>query len=71
MQKDLFGHSSITMTDRYMHSDQADIHDAVQKLKPSRSRCGHATPTTPFPSNVMSGYRIHTAEGKIGVTFSL
>ena len=39
--RDLLGHSSITMTDRYMHSDQADIHDAVRKLKPIRSRFGH------------------------------
>ena len=39
--RDLLGHSSVTMTDRYMHSDQADIHDAVQKLKPIRSRFGH------------------------------
>ena len=39
--RDLLGHSSITMTDRYMHSDQADIHEAVQKLKPIRSRFGH------------------------------
>ena len=39
--RDLLGHSSITMTDRYMHSDQADIHEAVRKLKPIRSRFGH------------------------------
>ena len=35
--RDLLGHSSVTMTDRYMHSDQADIHDAVHKLEKFRS----------------------------------
>ncbi len=30
--RDLLGHSSVTMTDRYMHSDRADIHDAVNNL---------------------------------------
>ena len=39
--RDLLGHSSVTMTDRYMHSDQADIHDAVRKLGEFRSRFGH------------------------------
>ena len=34
---DLLGHSSVTMTDRYMHSDLADIHDAVHKLEKFRS----------------------------------
>ncbi|HIC20386.1 MAG TPA: site-specific integrase, partial [Gammaproteobacteria bacterium] len=27
--RDLLGHSSVAMTDRYMHGDQADLHDAV------------------------------------------
>ena len=40
--RDLLGHSSVTMTDRYMHSDQADIHDAVHKLEKFRSHSGHA-----------------------------
>ena len=31
--RDLLGHSSVMMTDRYMHSDRADIHDAVHKLE--------------------------------------
>ena len=35
--RDLLGHSSVTMTDRYMHSDQADIHGAVHKLEKFRS----------------------------------
>ena len=35
--RDLLGHSSVTMTDRYMHSDRADIHDAVHKLEKFRS----------------------------------
>ena len=35
--RDLLGHSSVMMTDRYMHSDQADIHDAVHKLEKFRS----------------------------------
>ncbi len=39
--RDLLGHSSITMTDRYMHSDQADIHDAVGRLESIRSQSGH------------------------------
>ena len=39
--RDLLGHSSVTMTDRYMHSDQADIHDAVHKLEKFRSHSGH------------------------------
>ena len=39
--RDLLGHSSVTMTDRYMHSDQADIHDAVRKLEKFRSHSGH------------------------------
>ena len=30
--RDLLGHSSVTMTDRYMHGDQADLHDAIHKL---------------------------------------
>jgi len=29
------------MTDRYMHSDRADIHDAVHKLEKFRSHSGH------------------------------
>jgi len=40
--RDLLGHSSVTMTDRYMHSDQADIHDAVHKLEKFRSHSGHS-----------------------------
>ena len=36
------GHSSVTMTDRYMHGDQADIHDAVRKLEKFRSHSGHS-----------------------------
>ena len=27
--RDLLGRSSVTMTDRYMHSDQSDIHVAL------------------------------------------
>ncbi|MCS5643079.1 MAG: hypothetical protein NZ807_07420 [Dehalococcoidia bacterium] len=38
--RDLLGHSSVTMTDRYMHSDRAEIHDAVQKLEKFRSHSG-------------------------------
>ena len=30
--RDLLGHSSVTMTDRYMHGDQADMQDASWKL---------------------------------------
>ena len=38
-----FGASrSVTMTDRYMHSDQADIHNAVHKLEKFRSHSGHS-----------------------------
>ena len=40
--RDLLGHSSVTMTDRYMHSDQADLHDAVHKLEKFRSHSGHS-----------------------------
>ena len=40
--RDLLGHSSVTMTDRYMHSDQADLHDAVHKLEKVRSHSGHS-----------------------------
>jgi integrase len=40
--RDLLGHSSVTMTDRYMHSDQADLHDAVQMLEKFRSHSGHS-----------------------------
>ena len=40
--RDLLGHSSVTMTDRYMHSDRADIHDAVHKLEKFRSHSGHS-----------------------------
>ena len=40
--RDLLGHSSVTMTDRYMHSDLADIHDAVHKLEKFRSHSGHS-----------------------------
>ena len=40
--RDLLGHSSVTRTDRYMHSDQADIHDAVHKLEKFRSHSGHS-----------------------------
>ena len=40
--RDLLGHSSVTMTDRYMHGDQADIHDAVRKLEKFRSHSGHS-----------------------------
>ena len=29
------------MTDRYMHGDQADLHDAVRKLENYRSHSGH------------------------------
>ena len=39
--RDLLGHSSVTMTDRYMHSDHADLHDAVSKLEMFQSRFGH------------------------------
>ena len=39
--RDLLGHSSVTMTDRYMHGDQADMHDAVRKLETLRSHSGH------------------------------
>ena len=38
--RDLLGHSSVAMTDRYMHGDQADLHDAVHKLE-GRSQSGH------------------------------
>ena len=38
--RDLLGHSSVMMTDRYMHSDQADIHYAVHKLEKFRSHSG-------------------------------
>ena len=41
--RDLLGHSSVTMTDRYMHSDQADLHDAVHKLEKFQSHSGHST----------------------------
>jgi len=41
--RDLLGHSSVTMTDRYMHSDQMDLHDAVNKLEKFRSHSGHST----------------------------
>ena len=38
-----FGASrSVTMTDRYMNSDQANIHDTVHKLEKFRSHSGHA-----------------------------
>jgi len=40
--RDLLGHSSVTMTDRYMHGDQADLHDAVHKLENFRSHSGHS-----------------------------
>ena len=40
--RDLLGHSSVTMTDRYMPSDQADLHDAVHKLEKFRSHSGHS-----------------------------
>ena len=40
--RDLLGHSSVTMTDRYMHSDQADLHDAVHKLEKFRSHSAHS-----------------------------
>ena len=40
--RDLLGHGSVTMTDRYMHSDQADLHDAVHKLEKFRSHSGHS-----------------------------
>ena len=39
--RDLLGHISVSMTDRYMHSDRADIHDAVHKLEKFRSHSGH------------------------------
>ena len=38
--RDLLGHSSVMMTDRYMHSGQADIHYAVHKLEKFRSHSG-------------------------------
>ena len=40
--RDLLGHSSVPMTDRYMHGDQADMHDAVRKLETFRSHSGHS-----------------------------
>ena len=40
--RDLLGHSSVTMTDRYMHSDQADLHDSVHKLEKFRSHSGQS-----------------------------
>jgi len=40
--RDLLGHSSVTMTDRYMHGDQADLHDAVHKLGNFRAHSGHS-----------------------------
>jgi len=40
--RDLLGHSSVTMTDRYMHSDPTDLHDAVHKLEKFRSHSGHS-----------------------------
>jgi len=40
--RDLLGHSSVTMTDRYMHGDQADLLDAVHKLGSFRSHSGHS-----------------------------
>jgi len=36
------GRSSVAMTDRYVHGDQADLHDAVPKLKNFRSHFGHS-----------------------------
>ena len=39
---DLLGHSSVTMTDRYMPGEQADLHDAVHKLGNFRSHSGHS-----------------------------
>ena len=40
--RDLLGHSSVTMTDRYMHGDQADSHDAVHKLGNYRAQSGQS-----------------------------
>ena len=40
--RDLLGHSSVTMTDRYMHGDQAHLHDAVHKLDNFRAHSGHS-----------------------------
>ena len=38
-----FGTSrSVTMTDRHMNSDQANIQDTVHKLEKFRSHSGHA-----------------------------
>ena len=45
--RDLLGHSSVTMTDRYMHGDQADLHDAVHKLENFRSHSGHSEGVVP------------------------
>ena len=42
--RDLLGHSSVTMTDRYMHGDQADLHDAVHKLGNFRAHFYLVTP---------------------------
>jgi len=40
--QDLLGYCSVTMTDRYMYSDQADLHDAVYKFGKFRSHFGHS-----------------------------
>ena len=40
--RDLLGHSSVTMTDRYMYGDQADLYDPVHKLGNFRAHSGHS-----------------------------
>ena len=32
--RDILGHASVKMTDRYMHSDKQSLHDAVETLEP-------------------------------------
>ena len=39
---DLLGHSSVAMTDRYMHGDQVDLYDAVHKLENFRAHSGRS-----------------------------
>ena len=40
--RDLLGRSSVAMTDRYMHGDQADLWDAVHKLGNFRAHSGRS-----------------------------
>ena len=47
----------------YAHRSHAYVTDCDWTgVDTFRSHYGHVVPTTPFPRNVMCGYRIHTAE---------